>query len=408
MAALTYVDEADYDDDPGHFVQHHVSDLVSSLLEPIDHLDGLRKVGRVAQLLLLSNNVDQAYKLICALCEHHKVLSACSKNDEPPFRLSSQPYANFWASFPALASPEESSNQQAGSDGTSARQARLAMEQWNEYRETTRTGWMLDRFNLPEPNDPHIWQETDDPKMIAMCARLLAKDKTPGQYPSLEVMREALAAGKKLYAQPQVPITGWKVERNGNQTTRRHSYLLYRRLVVELAIRVGDLASATEVLSLGLRLDGFNTMDGGQLNRYLFIPSIYSVLPLLAERGKEGNPFFIEEDDAAAIVEQITAALDLRARKGRQWSLAADKVGWKELMDRLAKAAWVVNRAEYERQGLTCAEDILYPPATEEAILEAESRVGGLPEEYKEMMRVSNGYDIPSAHADCGDDSDSS
>lgn len=121
---------------------------------------------------------------------------------------------------------------------------------------------MLDRFNLPEPSDPHIWQETDDPKMIAMCARLLAKDKTPGQYPSLEAMREALAAGKKLYAQPQVPITGWKVERNGNSTTRRHSYLLYRRLVVELAIRVGDLASATEVLSLGLRLDGFNTMDG--------------------------------------------------------------------------------------------------------------------------------------------------
>ena len=227
--------------------------------------------------------------------------------------------------------------------------------------------------------------------MIAMCARLLAKDKNPGQYPSLEAMREALAAGKKLYAQPQVPITEWKFERNGSQTIMRHSSLLYRRLVVELAIRVGDLASATEVLSLGLRLDSFNTMDGGQLNRYLFIPGIYRVLPLLAERGKEGNPFFIEEDDAAAIVEQITVALNSRAREGRQWSLAADKVGWKELMDRLANAAWVVNRAEYERKGLTCAEDILYPPATEEAIAEAESRVGELPAEYKEMVRVSNG-----------------
>lgn len=391
MASVTYVDEADYGDDPGHFVEHHISDLMSSLLEPTDHSDGLQKVGRVAQLLLLSNNIDQAYRLICALCEHHKVLSASSKNDEQPFQLPSRSYANFWASFPALASPEQSSNQQTGSDGTTTRQARLAMEQWNEYRETTRTGWMLDRFNLPEPNDPHVWQETDDPNMIAMCARLLAKDKNPGQYPSLEAMREALAAGKKLYAQPQVPITEWKFERNGSQTIRRHSYLLYRRLMVEIAIRVGDLGSATEVLSLGLRLDGFNLMDGGQLDRYLFIPGIYSVLPLLAERGKEGNPFFIEEDDAAAIVEQITAALDLRARKGRQWSLAADKVGWKELMDRLAKAAWVVNRAEYERQGLTCAEDILYPPATEEAITEAESRVGDLPAEYKEMVRVSNG-----------------
>ena len=165
----------------------------------------------------------------------------------------------------------------------------------------------------------------------------------------------------------------------------------YRRLVLELAIRVDDLESASEVLSMGLRLDGFNSMDGGQLDRYLYVPGIYSVLPLLAKRGKEGNPFFIEEDDAAAIVEQITATLDLRAREGRQWSLAADKVGWKELMDRLAKAAWVVNRAEYERKGLTCAEDILYPPATEGAITEAESRVGELPAEFKEMMRVSNG-----------------
>jgi hypothetical protein len=161
--------------------------------------------------------------------------------------------------------------------------------------------------------------------------------------------------------------------------------------VVELAIRVGDLESATEVLSQGLILDGFNTMDGGQLDRYLYIPGIYDVLPLLAKKGKAGNPFFIEEDDAAAIVEQITATLDLRAREGRQWSLAADKVGWKELMDRLAKAAWIVNKNGYEKQGLACAEDILHPPATEEAITAAESRVGELPADFKDMVRVANG-----------------
>lgn len=390
MASLTFVDEADLND-VGYFVEHHVSDVVSSLLEPIDYYDGLHQVQRVAQLLLLSNNIDQAYRLICALCEHEKVRSTSPNNAQQSFQLSTRPFANFWASFPALTSPEESSNQQAGSERSSTRQAWLASSQWREYRETNRTGWMLDRFNLPEPDNHHLWQETEDPHMIAMCARLLAKDKTPGQYPSLDTMREALAAAKKLYAQPQVPITEWNFQPNGSQTTRRHSYLLYRRLVVELAIRVGDLESASEVLSMGLRVDGFNSMDGGQLDRYLYVPGIYSVLPLLAERGKEGNPFFIEEDDAAAIVEQITAALDLRAREGRQWSLAADKVGWKELMDRLAKAAWVVNRAEYERKGLTCAEDILYPPATEGAVKEAESRVGELPAEFKEMMRVSNG-----------------
>ena len=317
MAFLTYVDEADRGD-PGFFIQHSVSDLESLILEPADHEDGLRKVQRLAQLLLLSNNIEQAYGLICALCQHHKALSASSKNAQQPFRLPTRPFANFWESYPEYVSPEEQPNHQAGLNGASTRQARLAMEQWREFRECTRTGWMKDHCGLAEPEDPHVWKDTDDAPMIAICARLLARYQTPGQYPSLEAMREALAAAKKLYAQPQVPITEWKPERNGSQTVRRHSYLLYRRLVVELAIRVGDPEYASEALGLGLHLDAFNTADGGQLDRYLFIPDIYKVLPLLAERGKEGNPFFIEKDDAAAIVERVTAALDLRAREGRQ------------------------------------------------------------------------------------------
>jgi hypothetical protein len=390
MTSLTYIDQAD-PGEHGSFVDHHVSDLVSMLLEPADHTEGLRKVERVAQLLWLSNQIDQAYKLICALCEHHKSISSRSQDAQQPFRLPNRPFANFWESHPTHTSPEEVPERQAESDEASIRQARLAMEQWNEYRECTRTGWMLYHCNLPEPTNSRTWQDTDDAPMIAMCARLLAKDKTPGQYPGHEVMREALAAAQKLYAQPQVPITEWDFGRNGSQTVRRHSYLLYRRLVVELAIRVGDLEYAAEVLSLGLRLDGFNYIDGGDVDRYLFVPGIYSVLPLLAEQGKEGNPFFIEHERAAAIVERVTAALDLRAREGRQWSLAAEKVGWKELMERLAKAAWAINREEFEENGFTCAEDLLHPPASEEAIAEAESRVGELPADYKEMVRVSNG-----------------
>ena len=390
MASLTYVDQADRGED-GQFVEHHVSDLVSMLLEPADHSEGLDKVERVAQLLLLSNQIDQAHKLICALCEHHKAISSSSQDAHQSFRLRTRPFANFWESHPTYASPEEPLGQQAGLSSSSTRKARLAIEQWHEYRECTRTGWMLHHCKLPEPADPHTWQDTDDAPMIAMCARLLAKDKTPRQYPSHEVLLEALAAAKKLYAQPQVPVTEWAFATNRSQGVRRHSYLLYRRLVVELAIQVGDLEYASEALSLGLRLDGFNSMDGGDVDRYLFVPGIYHVLPLLAEKGREGNPFFIEHERAGAIVEYLTATLDLRAREGRQWSLAADKVGWKELMDRLAKAAWVVNRKEYERNGITCAEDILHPPATEEAIAQAEARVGELPAEYKEMVRVSNG-----------------
>ncbi|KAM0542656.1 hypothetical protein ACHAPJ_012688 [Fusarium lateritium] len=146
------------------------------------------------------------------------------------------------------------------------------------------------------------------------------------------------------------------------------------------------------MLSLGLRLDGFNDIDGGQLDRYLFLPGIYSVLPLLAKRRKERNPFYIEADDADAMVQEVTAALELRAREGRQWSLAPEKVGWRELLDRLTNGAWAVNRQEYEGLGLTCAENILYPPATEEEIAEAEAKVGELPPDFKEMVRVANGF----------------
>ncbi len=59
-------------------------------------------------------------------------------------------------------------------------------------------------------------------------------------------------------------------------------------------------------------------MNGRQLGDYLFVPGIYGILPLLAVRGKEGNPFFIDEKCALEMVREIIAALDLRARDGRQ------------------------------------------------------------------------------------------
>ena len=66
MTSLIYTDQAE-PGEAGYFVEHHVSDLVCTLLAPVDHTDGLRSVERLAQLLLLSNNIDKAYKLLCAL-----------------------------------------------------------------------------------------------------------------------------------------------------------------------------------------------------------------------------------------------------------------------------------------------------------------------------------------------------
>lgn len=206
---------------------------------------------------------------------------------------------------------------------------------------------MLEHCDLPEPENPGIWRETDDPAMLAMCCRLLAKKKNPGEYPKQERMREALVVAKKLYVLPQVPVRQWGFDGPRERRMGRHSYLLYRRLAMELATRSGELETAAEFLSLGLRLDGFNGVNGGQLEDYLFVPGIYNVLPLLAVRGKQGSLFYIDEMDAEVIVRQIEAALELRAREGRQWPLAPEKIGWKELLDRLAKGAWKVNRKEY-------------------------------------------------------------
>lgn len=388
MATLSYIDQADHGES-GYFVKHNISDLVSLLLEPVDATEGLRKISRLAQLLLLSNQLDQAYALLCALDEHQEAILPPSSLSNHALQMGTRPFSHFWEAYPTYVYPGKAPEKLEDSDVASARRK---TQQWHEYRECTRTGWMLEHCNLPEPADPHKWRETDDEPMIAMCARLLAKDKTPGQYPSEQRMREALDAAKKLYAHPQVPITEWKFKWDGNKTVRRHSYLLYRRLVVELAIRLGELETAADILSMGLRLDGFNDVDGGQLDRYLVLPGIYDVLPLLAKRGKEGSPFYIETEDANAIVKEVKAAIQLRAREGRQWSLAPEKVGWKELLDRLAKGAWAVNRTEYEEQGLTCAEDILHSPATEEEIAEAEAKVGELPPDFKEMVRIANGF----------------
>ncbi|KAM5510120.1 hypothetical protein FOXYSP1_10220 [Fusarium oxysporum f. sp. phaseoli] len=389
MSLSTYIDQAD----PGEnawFIQHKISDLISLLLESKDASDGLRQIKRLIELLLLSNHIDKAYTLICALYEYHRlILAPSSLSNQDAFQLRGRPFDNFWEAHPAYHNPFDG---QTEIDAAFDRKERLAKQQWYEYSECTRTGWMLEHCSLPEPKDVHIWRETNDAPMIAMCARLLAKNKTPGQYATRENMEEALAAAKKLYAQPQVPVTEWEFKWNGHQTVRRHSYLLYRRLVVELAIRLGKFGTAAEILSLGLRLDGFNDIDGAQLDRYLFLPGIYRVLPLLAESKKEGNPFYIEGEDADTMIEQVITALKVRAQNGRQWSLAPERVGWQELLDRLAKAAWIVNRKEYQELGLTCAEDILYSPATEEEISEAEAKVGELPSDLKDMVRVANGF----------------
>ncbi len=269
-------------------------------------------------------------------------------------------------------------------------EARLKDQQWGKFRECTFTGWMLEHCDLREPKDPHCWRDTDEPKMIAMCCRLLAKTKKRGEYVSLGRMREALAAAKKLYALPQVPIDEFQFDGTRERSNQRHSALVYRRLAMELAIRVGDFDAAASILSQALKLDGL-ICNGGSVGEFLMVPGIWDVLPLLNRDGKESNPYFISDEEADIIVKEVIGALELRAKAGRQWSLAPEKITWRELLDRLAKGAWKVNRKEYKANGMNCKEDILNEPATEEEIEAAERQWGELPKDFKEMIRVTNG-----------------
>jgi hypothetical protein len=57
---------------------------------------------------------------------------------------------------------------------------------------------MKEHCELLEPRDPLCWQESDDPAMLAICARLLSKNATHGMYPSRERMREARCESQAL------------------------------------------------------------------------------------------------------------------------------------------------------------------------------------------------------------------
>jgi hypothetical protein len=362
--------------DTGYPTQYPLSLLLSSYLEPVDPTPAIQQSLRLVHLLLLSNYQSLANELGHVLYKHTE--SIIPPESSSPLKYSSLALENFWLTHPEHPRPEKINAWSI--EG-------LEKAQWHRYRECTRTGWMLEHCCLPEPASPHIWRETEEPATLAMCCRLLAKDKTEGQYASKENMKEALEAAKKLYAQPQIQIKEWKYERGA---PKRHSYLLYRRLVVEIALRVGELETAAEVLALALRVDGFNDSNGGSLDEYLMLPGIWDVLPLLAKRGKEGNPYFIEEGNAVVMVKDVIRMLELRVREGRQWSLAPEKVGWEELLRRLAEGAWKVNPREYKRMGVKRPEDILFKPATEE-IVAVENRFGKLPADFKEMILVANG-----------------
>ncbi|KFY71611.1 hypothetical protein V499_08200 [Pseudogymnoascus sp. VKM F-103] len=371
--------------------QQTLYELVSSYLKLSDLSTAVTETFYLANVLILSNHIDKAQELINALYKHRNEIApatSASANGSTPV------LEYFWQTHKdKLSRPiGEEQYESVLKFNSLTLDGYLAREQWGQYRECCRADWMPKHLSIAEPEDPHIWRETDNPAILAMCSRLLAKEGSQGMFPPHERMREALAAAMKLYAQPQAPIEEGVDYMSTQAWESRHSFLLYRRLAIELAIRVGELDMASEILSMALRLDGFGRSSGASLQDFLFVPGIYDVLPLLAKGGKESNPFFIEEQDADTLVKDIISAVDLRVTKGQQLPLTPREAGWEELLDRLAEGAWRVNTREYKGMGLDYPEEILFPPATEAEIEAVEKDHGELPADFKDMVRIANGY----------------
>lgn len=151
--ALSYIDEP-CNGKEGYFVVHNISGLVSSFLEPNNLSPAFRRSFRLAELLLLSNHIEDAYSLVCALYKHLEIIPSLDKG-----QVSRASYSTaleyFWYTHPAYPRPEKSHFNSSQSEPVEAARARFEARQWREYRECTRTGWMLEHCKLAEPDDPH-------------------------------------------------------------------------------------------------------------------------------------------------------------------------------------------------------------------------------------------------------------
>lgn len=234
--------------------------------------------------------------------------------------------------------------------------------------------------------DLHQWRETDDPIVISYCSHRLLVPREVGLKPEKTACQEALQAALKLYSQPSCYGNKWTTE----PSQFVHFELIDRTAALSLAIEVGDLEAAADILEFASSLEGIPQAGA---YKYLQVPGVFEVLPIFASRGPERNSYYISENDAKNIVAGVKAAMESRITKGQQGFL--DGISWTELFNRLKVAAWKVYSKSYKKQGLNSEDDILFPPATKEEIAAAEETVGTLPDDFKEMIRIANGYEAP-------------
>lgn len=231
--------------------------------------------------------------------------------------------------------------------------------------------------------DFHQWRDTDDPIVMSYCFSKLMSATVAGSPPGIENAREALEVALKLYEQPQPDY-----RKRGDAGIIVHSNLIARENALKVALYLDETQTALEILKLSKQVD---TLNGQwvKTDAYLKVPGIHKVLALLAAEGLVANRHYVDRETAKVFVEGLKEAMEARIAKGQYVPLA--KASWKELLNRLAQAAWTVNKKNYQKHGLNSFREILFPPATKEEIAEAEKLVGKLPNDFKELVRVANG-----------------
>lgn len=189
--------------------------------------------------------------------------------------------------------------------------------------------------------DLHQWRETDDPIVISYCSHRLLVPSKVSLKPEKTACQEALQAALKLYSQPYRYGDKWAIE----PSHFVHFDLIDRTAALSLAIEVGDLEAAADVLEFASSLEGIPQAGA---YKYLQVPGFFEVLPIFASRGPERNSYYISENEAKNIVAGVKAAMESRITKGQQGFL--DGISWTELFDRLKVAAWKVYSKSYRKQ----------------------------------------------------------
>lgn len=148
--------------------------LSVSYLKSSDTYIAVTETFYLVNVLILSNHIEKSNGLVNAVCYYSaRILSAPSSN------LSTPVLEYFWQTNIVRIYPhvDKEEYETFVKEITPTREGRLAKEQWGQYRESCRTDWMIEDLSVAEPKDPHIWREIDDPVMLAMCSRLLAREE---------------------------------------------------------------------------------------------------------------------------------------------------------------------------------------------------------------------------------------